>query len=286
MGRKTVSLPEGPDDLNNGLRYTPNALSGGFNPGDPGSDPNILLVYDFLSEGDGGEELKYKAFSKGNSVSFDATDQRLTFANDVITDTGMPGDPLVGALVNLPAFSLASIFPNGDFLFNASGSDFLTLTVGGTPFFQAKLTRLVYQTVQNDFVGQLTNFTFDYSLGSPWILGLADHFNPSSPFFEQGDKLDFVYQPDANMFSLTNAFTTSGASGGTNGILVVPEPSTLGLAALALMLLLWRRHLPFIHLDDAVARGVQNSLVTATTTTVQYRHHRRRAISDPRSAHR
>jgi len=228
-GRDTVSIAEGKDDANNGVMYQPRLAT------QPGTAANDLMVYNIKSEGNGGKELDTPppVKSMGRSVAFDSSQGKLTFSNDAVTDTGCPGDSLVGAAVNLPAFLLVGPPVNGDFFFDSGALDLFSLSVGSSVFLQAHLSMLTYSSANNTFRGLLTGLSLDTTLGSIWIDDAATYFDPESPLF-QGDgslRFFFTYEPDDNMLGLTQSFSVSGESCGTNGIIgaVVPEPSTFCL---------------------------------------------------------
>lgn len=182
--------------------------------------------------------------SGGRSVSYNASLEKLTFANDVMTDTGFAGDPVVGANVNVPDLMLVGALGDGNFIFDAGANALFTIEDGVNLFLQAQLPFLTYLVADNLFFGELTDFSFS-SLGSPWIAAMADLFNPASANFDPNRKLWFEYMPQDNMLSLTQFFTQNGASGGTNGIFAanaIPEPSTLTLFILgleSLLLICW-----------------------------------------------
>jgi hypothetical protein len=232
------------DDENSGVVYKPGK-------DDPGSSKKSTNVYAFASDGTGGlDVIKIKkdmastdpAKSAGHSVSYNAAAQELSFADDVITDTTFAGDPMVNAAVNEPTFKLAGVNSDGTIDFQTDNGGDFTIANGGDVFMSAHLNSLVYSPIDNTFTGALTDLSFDPALGSPWVSEAADVFDPASADFLPGRTLYFTYTPDNDFNALTQSFSVSGTSSGTDGInAVVPEPSTLALTLAGILLGIVRR---------------------------------------------
>lgn len=176
-----------------------------------------------------------KAKSAGKSVSYNAAQQKLTITDDQITDTGFVPDPMLGADVNVPELSLLGILPGGNFAFQPTSSDLFRISSGGDAFMEAHIVMLTYLASSNTFLGELTNFSFSTSLGSPWAETAAEVFDPQSGSFDPARKLFFSYIPDNNFLTATQSFSVDGTSSGTNGIeAIVAEPTTMLLFGIGL----------------------------------------------------
>ena len=174
------------------------------------------------------------------SVTYDASLQKLSFAGDHMTETGFPNDPVVtgNAAVNIPDTTNAGALPDGNFLFESAPDAFLEVSQGSNVFLRAKMPVLIYQVQENSFLGLLADPLFS-SFGSPWINALAGLLDESSANFDPDLSLYFTFQPSENMLSLTQGFTATGTSGGTDeifaaGPVVVSEPASLSLFGLGM----------------------------------------------------
>jgi hypothetical protein len=170
-----------------------------------------------------------RAKSDGRSVHFDAVSQAMTFSNDAITDTGFPGDPIVGANINVPSLTLSGESADGSFIFAADGTTHFTVVKGSNIYLQADLPLLFYLPAENLFYGELVDASFA-TLGSPWVSEMSDLFDPTVANFDQALDLWFTFNPDEDFFSLTNSFSMSNESSGSNGIFAaepLPEPATI-----------------------------------------------------------
>ena len=233
----TDKKPDKFDDNNNGITYSPVEKEPGFGPNN-----NLFL---FVSDLNSGNIKSIPAINKyieivpdvksmGKSVSFDASQQKLTIADDVVTSTGYSNDAMANAHVDVPSFTLTGHDANGHFFFAPSAGDVFDIT-GSNTFFQGHLDGLTYSTADNTFSGRLSDFSFGAGQGSPWADRGNVVFDPTSANFDPNNVLFFSYVPDSDFLALTQSFTVDGTSGGTNGIsgANVPEPSTLCLVALA-----------------------------------------------------
>jgi len=230
-GAFALKEPAGKERMTEKVSYSPTQGQPGF--GMQGSTPlTYELISDVAQPKDG---KKNEGKSRGDSVSFDAGTQTLTFADDIMTATGFSGDPVLGASVNVPDSKLVGPMLDGSFLFSTdSAAATLTIGSGAQVFLQAQLPVLSYFPDRNLFIGDLQDPVFT-SFGSPWIAAMADIFDPNSPSYDPDSVLWFSYSPDQDMLALTGSFTGSATSGGSNGIFAdAPEPATLALVALAL----------------------------------------------------
>jgi hypothetical protein len=230
-------------DSNNGIGYTPTN-------GQPGLSANFEIELMFKSDGNGGPAFKEPmpdAGSMGNSVTYNGSSGKLSFADDHITDTGFAdaavgpdNDSMLGAAVNVPECSLTGSVGAGIFAFKSAPGAVFSITNGSDVFFQAHLPNLTYSAVDNTFTGQLTDLDFKVGqgLGSPWIT-LGDYvFSPPSGEFDPNRKLLFKYTPQQNMLGLTDSFLQSGTSAGTNLLTPTPEPAMLIVFSLGIAMLI------------------------------------------------
>ena len=188
-----------------------------------------------------------KAESKGKSVTFNATTGTLTFNNDLITGTFDPADPVVGAEVSPPAFKLAGSSAT-DVSFVASNPLFV-LHNGSVNYLTGNLDVLTYSIPDNEFMGTIVPISiagvgsdspfFDSSLPdvtSEFLQGIDEYLDSTSMTFQPSFPLRYTSTPDQNFFALTGGFTMSAESSLTNSLfLEVPEPSSAGLLAIALL---------------------------------------------------
>jgi hypothetical protein len=178
------------------------------------------------------------------SVTYNAATSVLSFENDVVAATGFPGDPLIGASVDLPKFKLDGFTPDGDFaVFTVNSNDLLTIHRDTDVYSTAGMASLYYNIAGNYFGEEL----FDLSLSgvdasspfydphlafidSPFLGDLDALLNPNSPQYDASLRPYFNFVPDDNFYDLTNGFATSWTSGGEDGHFAsqpTPEPSTL-----------------------------------------------------------
>lgn len=189
--------------------------------------------------------MKNKGKSDGSSIIYDASLQSLSFTGHHMADTGFPGDPILAANVNIPSFTLAGQLSDGAFLFQVASGQLFSISSGSTLFMQAEIPFLTYLPDSNSFYGQMTSFSFP-GVQSPWIAEMASLLNPSSPNFDPSLQLWFTYQPKDNLASLTQGFSQSAVSDGTDAIfaapVAVPEPNSFVLLALGISAVgLWGR---------------------------------------------
>lgn len=195
--------------------------------------------------------------SKGKSIDFNAIEKFLSFSNDFIVGTGIPGDPLVGAKVNVPDFLFEDLIGTERFLFFNLDGDPLTITNGSDVFATAQIAALIYERSRNLFYWDLNDVKlsgadpssplFDPTLPdllSPYLKNLDALLNPFSPSYDKDLRLYFTYTPDADFYALTTGLSTDGHSPGTNGFGIsspIPEPSTITLVGFGfLRLAVWR----------------------------------------------
>jgi hypothetical protein len=239
QGRATVMRDEGTNDNNNGVLHQPRGT-------DPGAGADDIIDYKIISEGTGGKDIvdgKSVESTMGKSVHYNAATRRLTFTNDFVTGTGFLDDPLVGASVNAPSYTLLSS-GGGNFLFRASPGDQITITNGSETYFQAHLPDLIYNAATNTFEGLLTDFSLDPGSGSIWIADTNNLFDPTFDAFDPKRRIGFSVTPDSNFLDLTQSFTIDGNSTGTNLFtpFLIPEPSTFVLGSMGLLAMaVWRR---------------------------------------------
>ena len=238
LSKNAITLKENiKDDANSGAVYKPRQA-------DPGGGPETN-EYGFASDGTGGVDVRKfedemgstdPVSSKGHSVHYEAAHQRLSFADDQITDTSFAADPMLDAFVNLSDFLLQSTLFDGTAVFKPESNSMFSISMGSNIFLQASVDALRYDPSSNTFAGTLSGLAFDTGLGSPWIAETDDVFDPLSVDFIPGQVLLFTYTPDSNFLALTQSFTVDGTSSGTNGINVaVPEPSVILLIVTGFM---------------------------------------------------
>lgn len=232
-GSFAIQEPSGQERMTEKMSYNPTLVG---QPG-YGLEGTTLITHDLISDTPKPQAgVQNPGTSGGKSVNYDASLQVLSFANDAMTDTGFPGDRIVGASVNVPDLALVGAMNDGSYLFssNPSAASFSIVT-GTNVFLQAQLPVLRYLPDENLFIGALTDFAFN-SFGSPWIATMAGIFDTSAPNFDPDRSLLwFSYSPSQDMFALTDGFSTSALSGGTNEIFAdTPEPPTIALIALGL----------------------------------------------------
>jgi hypothetical protein len=230
-------------------------------PGVPGSGTRSAntqgpTAYVFISDTD---VIK----SSGRSVHYDASSRRLSFSNDIVTDTGSPGDPLVGSAVNMPAFRLRGLTPDGRALFDPVGGAQFTLGLGGSTYLKATVSDLEYLRSDSLFSATLSHVSvsgvdsasplYDPNLApidSTFLHYLDTVYNPASGLFDPNASLSITYTPDGDFYAQTSGFSVSGESSLTNVIAVgsLPEPSSwlllvFGVAAVTTWRAIVRRRL-------------------------------------------
>jgi hypothetical protein len=200
-----------------------------------------------------------KTESGGQSVAYDAASGILSFADDVITDTGVPGDPLVGAALDLPDFTFDGFSADGAYaVFNVVTDEFLTIHRDDDVYWRSNIDFLYYDIANNAFEADLFDVRFVAAdplspffsgglteSGSPFLANLALKLDPASPMFDSRLVPAFGFFPDVDFFALTNGLSESGESAGINLVgAAVPEPATVVLLGLAcIQVLRRRRHL-------------------------------------------
>lgn len=184
------------------------------------------------------------ANSTSDSLSFDASAGLLTITDGVITNTSIGSDPIVGAAVNLGAYSMLGLTPDNLYIaFEAVTNDIFSVDGTSGSLLQASAPFLFYSITNNEFSTMLnqvglagvdpTSPFFDPVLSAPstpWLLYLNSVLNPTNATFVPDPALGISFTPDQNFYAATADFTVSGTSDATNAIfLVTPEPSSLAM---------------------------------------------------------
>jgi hypothetical protein len=197
----------------------------------------------------------------GSTVEFDATTGMLTFAGDSVIDTGFAGDPLVGADVLIPSYTLLGLSTDGSnvvFADEANDVDFLQMQTGSGKVFDAAAQFLFYDIADNTFSTELSMLglagapagtAFDYetlaALSSPSLALLNNELNPGGATSLGDIPLGLSFTSSSNFGALTDDFAVSGSSGYAGSIFVTaaPEPASLWALSSGLIALvaLWRR---------------------------------------------
>jgi hypothetical protein len=191
------------------------------------------------------------------SVVFDAAKGTLMIDNDVILPTPFPGDPLNGAAVVVPQYTLVGATSDPNFIeFEATFENQLFHVQQGTEtLIRAGATFLFYDIAQNQFFAQLDlpqvsgappGTALSGALpdtGSQALAQLNSLLNPTgADFLPEDAPFAAVFVPDANFYTGTNQFTSSFDVGSTDYFLVtIPEPCTLVLVTTVLVGILLRR---------------------------------------------
>jgi hypothetical protein len=176
------------------------------------------------------------ADSRSNqSLTFDASSGALQVTNDFIVSVdGLLGDSVIGSELTFQRFQLSGPTAWGDTLFTGEGSeDVQLLNPGNDVLLTGKLPSLTYFHEDNAFVGILENVIF----AEPAVFGSAFLSETRSGLLNTEPlNLSISIHPDANFYSLTNAFSIDGTSAFSNGLQLtssVPEPSTVVLLTVA-----------------------------------------------------
>lgn len=198
-----------------------------------------------------------EAESRGESVHFDAATGALTFAGDVIVDVSTASgvtDPIVGSLVAMPTFIFDFINPEGDFVFEATGtSPTMELREGDDVFIRGIIPPIVFsnglfETAVLDPVlaGAPAGSPFDGGLpplGSAFVDSALTSLEdvPFSSFI----MINFV--PELDFLAQTDSFNRSESSAVTNSLIVAdlripePAPAVMLLSAVGVLMLSRRR---------------------------------------------
>ncbi len=180
--------------------------------------------------------------SGGGSISFDATTDVLSILHDSIVYDPAYGvaslDPVIDAEVVMPSFTLAGQDSDGEYFFSADATDpQMLLQEGATTYLSAYLGYMRYDPGQNMLYG--LTMGMEYTPGqSTYVDEMVASMGTGFPSL-----CGINFYPDSDLGSMTSGFSAS-ASGvtGTNGIaqraLDVPEPTTLALASIGLVMAL------------------------------------------------
>jgi hypothetical protein len=210
-----------------------------------------------------------KALSIGE-VEYDPSTEQLSFPNDVISSTGSPGDPVVGAQVDAPTFTFAGLTTDSSMaIFSANSGGFFSIQDASNTYLEGNTDYLMYDIATNQFFGDLfTPFgpsvagappsspLFDPSLpnvSSPFLQGLENILDPASANFDPAASAYFVFQPDQNIFTQSAGFTQPASGTITDQLYAgdpAPEPATftlLGCGFLALFIYYRRRRNALTH---------------------------------------
>ncbi len=203
-----------------------------------------------------GKDKKEKGNSKGRSVYFDVFTKKLSFSDDFITSVKLPGvgsttdDPIVGGLVKWPDFTFDRLDEEGDYIFATMDDKSFEILKGSDIFLRGKIHYLTFS--DNNFIGMITDLGLSGvapdslfydnlpSLGSTYI----NEINTSLTEVPLRDFFKITYPPDMDFANLTNNFSESGSSAGTNGIgstTLIPTPSGLVIAGIGASLVGWLR---------------------------------------------
>src|SRR5204863_3314440 len=96
--------------------------------GEPGFSPKDV-TYEFISDGTRIDPPPVKSTTT-RSMSYDASQEKLTITDDTVTDTGIDGDPLVSSEVNVPPMMLTGPPVNGEYQFQSQPGAMFSLSSG------------------------------------------------------------------------------------------------------------------------------------------------------------
>ena len=175
------------------------------------------------------------------SIKFDAALQRLTIDQNFITGvhgTDLPfvpdpNDPILGAAVLMPGFTLLGSTFSGQYFFRADGLDpTMQMVNNGVSLFRSTLDYMLFDPGLNLLFGISGGYVapagishfIDEIMANAGLAGLA--------------LFGIEFMPDQDFFALTAGFTVSGSSAGSNLegfrlINPVPLPATWALLLLA-----------------------------------------------------
>lgn len=193
--------------------------------------------------------------TQSTSVTFDAGNRTLDFADVQVASTGFGSDVLTSATVKLPTFRLYNQLPDGTYLFGTTEE--MEISIGSTKYLRSGLPLLTYDPADNSLTTQLYDYFTAQSqpgqafhdpaltgTGSPWvgfINGIMDEngamYDPSALFY-----LTFDLNSDLN--SITGGFTQSASTFGIGNMFggaPVPEPAAAMLLP-AIVAFASRRH--------------------------------------------
>jgi hypothetical protein len=212
------------------------------------------------------------ALSSGKSVTFNSSRSSLSFSNDFINGSVSSDDPIIGAAVGMPTFSLmSSTLQSASVDFFRSGNGVLTLSNGSDIYLRGDVNSLSYDPAQNIFTGQIYNLAlggvdptspfYDPSLAnvsSPFLQALDNVLNPGSSQYDPFGVPIIQYQPNFDFFAQTNGFTTSAESPIVNYLQIqeTPEPASILLVASGLAICVLRRlvNSRFPHIEQCFPR--------------------------------
>jgi len=158
----------------------------------------------------GAKDGKKAETTSGKSLGFNSQTQVLSITGSTVVGLPDNSDPLLGANVTYPQFTLAG--------FNAEADDYvfvnqdlvngLTLSNAKTVFETSEISALYYNVADNLFYGVLFHNTFD-SGGSAFVDYLSDVLDPSASIYDQNAVNYVEVLPDGNFDALTQGFQAS-----------------------------------------------------------------------------
>jgi hypothetical protein len=181
----------------------------------------------------------------GGAVAFNSTTGTLTFSGGLVTGTSFAGDPLLGAGVSVPTYTLLGLSDDGaDIIFQDRSNDSgeLLMATGGGLVFEADAPFLFYDIANNNFstglnmlgvagapVGTAFYDNTLAALSSPSLALLNNELNPGGAGFLGDLPLGVSFTPGVNFGSLTRDFSVSGNSSEVGAVFVTttPEPATI-----------------------------------------------------------
>jgi hypothetical protein len=192
-----------------------------------------------------GKVKKGRSKSKGDSVSYDGA-AVLSFSDDVIVETEFPGDPILGASVDLPDFEVIELSPDGlEYSFGVLSDEFFTIHHGPDTLLKASIDSITYNIGLNSFYADLFNISlagvepnspfFDPSLANSISSSYLLHIESLLAGTWYDPEFYFAFEPDADFLAATNGFSEAASSPGTN-VMGVPEAPSVVMMATGLFL--------------------------------------------------
>jgi hypothetical protein len=196
-----------------------------------GADYPITTIGKATPQGANGKAAK-SSVPPGKSLNFDSLTGTLSITGSTVVDLPNSGDPLLGADVTYPDFSLTGFnAAAGVYTFvNQNPAAKFIMSNATTTFQTSTLSSLDYSVSQNLFYGFLTDNNFD-ATASPFIDSVASALDFNGPLYDPLALYDVEIMPDVNFLTLTQDFNSSGDTGATDLHYIsdppVPEPSVL-----------------------------------------------------------